>query len=317
MNRTLLIVIGIACAVITAAGIMWYNYNIPINITRRYLFHKDIMVRMHAIESLIELKDKASTPAIVRVIVKDSYWLVMYDNAIPLLCQLDPKQTVVALTKLLDCKDKEISNKAGCFLCNIGAKEAIPQIKKLLQAGEHREDAVRELGRLGAKEMVPDFITLLNDEDRYVRGSAAYALAKLDAKEAVPQIKKLLEDGDIWIRSYALAALTKLNPTETIPQIIDLMRNDISKIDTGGYFYLLMDFDAKEIIPEITKLLHDNNDDVRVKSVWALRHLGSKESIPEIRKLLNDENERVREVAEEALKKLGVPDKEIEDAKKH
>ena len=43
--------------------------------------------------------------------------------------------------------------------------------------------------------------------------------------------------------------------------------------------------------------------------------LKDKEFIPDIKKLLNDENARVRKSAEQALKNLGVSDEEIQKAK--
>ena len=68
----------------------------------------------------------------------------------------------------------------------------------------------------------------------------------------------------------------------------------------------LTKLNAKETIPEITRLLQDNDSAVRRSATWALVRLDAKEAIPEITKLLQDNDPKVRSAARAALKALGV-----------
>jgi len=147
MNKTILIVLGLACALITAAGIM-FN---PVSVARRQLYDKDPDVRCHAIRSLC--KDKASFPRMRSL---------LYDEDI-----------IVAIN-------------AATFLYMSGDKESIPDYRNLLNNKEPviREAAIFALWLLGDKESIPEFKKLLNDEDIKVSDTAELALEKLGVPEA-------------------------------------------------------------------------------------------------------------------------------------
>ena len=154
MNKTILIGIGIVCAFISAAGIM-FN---PVSVARRQLYDKDPEVRCHAIRSLC--KDKASFPRMRSL---------LYDEDI-----------IVAIN-------------AATFLYMSGNKECIPDYRNLLNNKEPviREAAIFALLRLDDKESIPKFKKLLNDEDMQVSQTAALALYKFGfSDEEIEQLEK-------------------------------------------------------------------------------------------------------------------------------
>ena len=71
--------------------------------------------------------------------------------------------------------------------------------------------------------------------------------------------------------------------------------------------YPINDIRIKKSIPEIIRLLKDNDYYVQRSSIWILGELGAKEAIPEIKKLLGAKSGLIVQEAEEALTKLGVP----------
>jgi len=148
MQRTIIIAIGLLAALLTAAGIMFYN---PISVARRQLYDKDPQVRCHAILSLC--KDKASFPR---------------------------------MRQLLYDEDIIVSIHAATFLYMSGDKESIPDYRNLLNNKEPviREAAIFALWLLGDKESIPEFKKLLNDEDIKVSDTAELALEKLGVPEA-------------------------------------------------------------------------------------------------------------------------------------
>jgi len=152
MSKTLLIVIGIACAVITAAGIMWYNN--PINMARRQLYDEDTDVCCQAIKTLGNIGAKEFAPEIIKL--------------------------------LLNTNDHYVRQSAAEALRQFGNKEAIPEITKLLHSeiAYARRSAALALMDLKAKESIPELKGLLKDEVNFVRDAAERALRELGVPEA-------------------------------------------------------------------------------------------------------------------------------------
>lgn len=230
--------------------------------------------------------------------------------------ELGAKEAIPDIIKLLQDNDPVIRQSATIVLSNFVAKEAIPDITKLLQDNEFRVrlEAVSALGNIRAKESIPEMTKLLQDDNPLVRYDAVWALSKLYAKEAIPGITRLLKDTDIKIRYAAVYALGNLNAKEAIPEIAKLLQDTDAGVRRGAVC-ALGTLDAKELTPEVIKLLHDDYDKIRQDTIDALVKFEAKAAIPEIKKLLKDENKDVRDTAEEALKKLGVPEAEIQKAK--
>lgn len=194
MNKSILIIIGIGCALIAAAGIMWYtnhaNLASPeIMAARRQLYDKDPEVRAKAAYKLFKLGDKASIHNITKVILHDDRRDSIFGTIVPILSSFAPKEIMPELKKFLRDKDKHVRWAACYTLCSLDSKEAIPEIKKLLNNPEFRSYAIDGLSALGDRECIPEFITFLQSDSQL---SALRALGKLEAKEAIPEIKKIL-----------------------------------------------------------------------------------------------------------------------------
>lgn len=109
-------------------------------------------------------------------------------------------------------------------------------------------------------------------------------------------------------RATAIFALIELNAKEAIPDITKLLQDSDSEVRRLAVWALVC-LDAKETIPQITKLLQDNDSEVRRFAVEALGKLGAKESIQELVKLLDDTNEDTRGFTAIVLVELGAKDK--------
>jgi len=137
--------------------------------------------------------------------------------------------------------------------------------------GEERGSSIRALGRMQARNQIPEFVKLLTDTN--YSEAAADALGELDANETVPEIVKLLEDKDSSVRRAAAYALGRLQ--------------------------------AKETAPEVAKLLKDQEYPVRYEAAKALGRMRAKEMAPEIVKLINDPDGYVHEGASYSLEFMG------------
>ncbi len=145
MTRTLLIVIGIACAVIAAAGIMFYN---PVSIARRQLYDKDPDVCWNAITNLFKIRGKASIPEFTRLLQSDN--IVTRCLAAKALSYFGDKISIPEITKLLQDNEIVVRHSDICALVDLEGKKAIPNIKKLLN---DKEEIIRQVAEYVLKKL--------------------------------------------------------------------------------------------------------------------------------------------------------------------
>jgi hypothetical protein len=97
-------------------------------------------------------------------------------------------ELVKQFVKHLQDKDSAVSrNAAAQALMQMQAKEVVPQVAKLLTDSDTsvRSAAAEALGQMQAKELAPQVAKLLTDSDTSVRSAAAQALGQMQAKELV------------------------------------------------------------------------------------------------------------------------------------
>ena len=323
MNRTLLIIIGLACALVAAAGIMWYEYNDTVNVARRQL--------------------------------SDNY----HFEAFCTLNKLEHKDII----KLLQDNNPKIRSMAIDILINQKVKESIPEITKSLQDDipNVRESAVIALMAFGTKEAIPEIKKLLNDENEDVRQWAEFALKQLGVPaEEIEKAKEETTNRSIkpdfidFTGKVTSVSMHDRGPHSLADWLILINVTEVNKSDPKiqpgkefaywvhspvqffhepgedaigkTYKFSVMrsrnekgeKYPGLKVMDEIIKqrpLLHDKDASVRRKALSWLVAEADWESIPEIKKLLNDENEQVRKDAAEALEFFDRLEKHIQKNK--
>jgi hypothetical protein len=98
-------------------------------------------------------------------------------------------------------------------LGRIGAKEAIPDLLELLHHSHFkvRAHASEALCRIGHISIVDVIIPMLQDSSAFVRSRTAHALGKIGCKDADIYLISLLKDPDNNVREDAKWALSKIN----------------------------------------------------------------------------------------------------------
>ena len=172
MSKTILIIIGIACTVVTAAGIMWYHNSIY-----GICWQLDVW-------RLREINAKASTPELIKLL-QDNSSPVRYSAAYA-LGRFGHKESIPEIIKLLQHENTTIRESAVMALEFLFAQESIPAITKLLQDDDYyvRWQAATTLGKLTAKEAIPELKKLLTDKAYFVRDAAAEALKNIGVPES-------------------------------------------------------------------------------------------------------------------------------------
>ncbi len=165
-----------------------------------------------------------------------------------------------------------------------GAREAFPQVLRLVADKKEWTDHAHALFLMQAKEAIPQLLEGLKDPRPEIRGEVADALGRLGAKEAAPVLRELLSQGDVGFRSCALRSLVELGAREAIPDLIDRVRDPVPYI-RGEAMEALSILNVREAVPHLLPRLKDQDGRVAGRAALALARLGAKEAVPELERL--------------------------------
>ena len=173
------------------------------------------------------------------------------------------------------------------------AQKIVPTLSALLKDANDdvRYRAAAALKALGAQAApaVPALVAALKDKRRDVRNQSAQALGRLGSA-AVPALVEALADKESIVRAGAAEALGELGG-----------RSPASHVGGGGAE------PAQKIVPTLSALLKDANDDVRYRAAAALKALGAQAApaVPALVAALKDKRRDVRNQSAQALGRLG------------
>jgi HEAT repeat protein len=181
---------------------------------------------------------------------------------------------------------------------------------------ELRDTAVRE-----------QLKTYLQDEDRHVRGNAAFVFAALGDDRGFKVIDTILSDrtarpegqgmpGGNWSvtaqiasdRYYAAHLFGDLKHVRAVPILIPLLKDtEVNWIVP----WALGEIGDKSAVPPLVQMLNDKSPDMRVLAIYALEALKATQALPQLHLLLNDDEKihfdgsgTVAEAAKAAIAKL-------------
>ena len=180
---------------------------------------------------------------------------------------------------MLNDKDARVCREAVYALGKLGAKEAVPELMKQFYVATMTGSAIIALGDLGTKDIVPELERILKEgDDNALRQSAAYALGEMDVKEMVPELVKLLKDDKWLVHRIIINSLELYSNRVSFEESSRIVRNEVYNVRKAAA-YALARMGAKEAIPELIKLTQDKNKRVRGWAAIALVDLGEKSKI--------------------------------------
>jgi HEAT repeat protein len=213
-----------------------------------------------------------------------------------------------AVLALLDDEDKEVGFNAALALAGLGsgAEAALPVLVDVFTDGDRlkRKAAAYALRRMGteAKAALPILIKGLQDHEKRVRSRCADTIGLIGAEVGDEALLALIEaesDEDQEVRSAVQRALEAIGKER-----VDATRGKSERHQTRDA-YPLFGFKPEEI-PGLIGMLRDPNPGARGYAVTALGYLGAREAVPDLIELLHDEDEDVRRRAAKTLKIMGV-----------
>lgn len=180
---------------------------------------------------------------------------------------------------------------------------------------------IANLGNLKAKEVVPEIINALKDDEWIIKITACRALGKIGDKRATyPLIKKLQDKEENWsIKLAAAESLAKISDPSAFEPLIEILRYECiidrkklsppipksvgsdDEVLERRYVCAIVDLclaDTKKYVPHLMKYLKKEKVNSKLKFYFAeiLARLGEKEVVPIlIEYLKKSENGLIRE----------------------
>jgi HEAT repeat protein len=206
---------------------------------------------------------------------------------------------------------------AATALVNIGPA-AIPALTAALSHGNprvrrHAANAFWYFGRR-AERAAPALAELLVDDDVEIRRKAAAALGELRPRsdEAIESLIHALGDEDAEVRQLAAAALEEIGPSarSAADRLAESLDDEESDVRKAAIRALKRTGAATAVVPAITKVLDDKNEEVRIEALLALSSFGREAStaIPQVILRVHDRHDWVKTAAIEALAKIASAD---------
>ncbi len=167
-----------------------------------------------------------------------------------------------------------------------------------------RRATVKALGKIGDPRAVESLIAALKDEDSYVRELAADALGTITDARAVEPLIGALKDENLYIRRSAVKALGEIGDPRATEPLITVLRDEDSDVRELACKVLVRI--GQHAIEQLITALKDNDYNVRHSAVTVLARIGQPAVEPLIA-ALKDENHHVRGSAAKALGEIGDP----------
>jgi HEAT repeat protein len=255
-----------------------------------------------ASDLLARLETSESADDVMRLLRSDD--VKSQKQALSLLVWLEATPPMDEIVPLLKSVDSDVRRGALEALGSLGARNAFPAIRELLGDPECRvrEMAIGVLAGLGDRECIPSMLKLLDDPAGEIRMEAIKGLSTLGAHEATGRLEALLQFDET--RSSAIEALASLGAKGSARKILEQIGQGDLWWGQTEVAQALGTLEARDLIPDLRKLLKHRHAPIRSEAAYALGELGDQEAIPELMKLLQDPHETVVYGAADALGRL-------------
>jgi len=199
------------------------------------------------------------------------------------------------IAKLLDDSSDEVRSKAAYTLFKIGDSTCVDYYKKGLEDNywQVRYYSIKGLVKFATGKDLGEFNRVLDDPYWQIRYYAASGIGKYGNENSVDVLVSHINDSNEKVKEEILWALIKLMwkpesrekfktlPNSKVENIFNFLKgtNTYLKIRT---IWLIEVTGDKRGIPYLISALDDVNDEVKIRSVWALEKLKATEAADEI-----------------------------------
>lgn len=185
-------------------------------------------------------------------------------------------------------------------------KAILQEAVRDIRSGDARvkATAVRALGRLRNRLVVPVLVEAFEDASDIVRSECLSALAEIGEPSTVAVFKAALaHDESVRVRLAAVRGLYRLGCLESAPAIVKALQDEQASVRRRAALCLGW-LGATEDSPSLLPLFRDEDPEVRAAAVEAVGALRFRSAIPGLIQALEDPDAQVRERANHALERI-------------
>jgi len=178
--------------------------------------------------------------------------------------------------------------------------DELSRYRRQLENGnvDARVAAADALGRRGASrrdDVVPLLRQRMRSDDAWqVRASSGRALGRLNARNAVPELVRGLRDPVVDVRIVSAAALWRLPDPAAVPPLLELLRDQEAAARQWAAHALGVIRDRRATRPLIS-LLRDSEASVRMDAIRSLGRLRDPTSLQALFEFVQDEDQELDE----------------------
>lgn len=161
-------------------------------------------------------------------------------------------------------------------------------------------EAMAKMGR----EVIPNLIHYLKEENNDIAMPIIQALGKLKARRAIPYILPYVQSGSVNSRRIAVIALGEIG-TQKVFAALNKALSDRSKWVKMVAIEAVADAGDTNAVPKLNKLLRDRDKDIREKTAQAIGQLKDNRAVDALVRALRDKEEVVAYYALYSLGNIG------------
>ena len=273
--------------------------------------------RILAMEALGNLRDPRAIPALTESLQSDSW--VVRETAVKSLGNIKDYMAIKPLMDALNDDDKFVREAALKGLrrtvASMAKSKDLRFYKPLLEALPGGDNVTREgvydalllgvntLKRFQEPSLFKQLFAALENENLYVRESAARLLGDIQDAAVVSPLIEAQEDNSKFVRDAAAESLQQVSDSRAIPALIQALSSDNHEIRDEA-IKVLSRFKDLDSVNQMIDALSHLDPNVRAGAANVLGETGSAHAVKPLIPLLKDPYSEVRYAAATALQQL-------------
>ncbi len=233
----------------------------------------DEELRRRALDALGEIGDSRAVPPILELLPEATGTLL--ESAVDALVKIGDAPAIDALLPLLEQSSPEQQAKILLGIKKVKSAEAVPLLLDMLEHAKpvirrHIVDALGEIAQANTCETLKALVT--RDASFEVRAAAVKALGKIGNKDVLPVLETALKDESV-VRCSAVIAMGLLGNINATPALVAMLRDSAPEVRYHSVC-ALGKLGAKSAVSAIQALLEDPDSMVQRGAEKALEDLG-------------------------------------------
>jgi HEAT repeat protein len=278
---------------------------------RSRLQDSDEGIRIKAARGLGIVRGKAAAPALAEATTMDTSNSARFE-CVRAVRKIGDPTAAKPLMNLLSYPDHKVRNEAVYALGRLRAKEAVPEMTRLLD--EEASKPLKEIDKdymerlLGALAFIGDaqskdvYLRFRQSPEAALRMHAAEGLARTGDASIAPDISRdRLVEKDARVRTAQAFALYRMQRKEYLDEVVRALGTRQANREATEYLVSLRPEEMPELYQQV-----DNNDNASIREGLAevLGLIGDPRALPSLETLTRDSRGQIAALANQAIRRI-------------